>query len=526
MSRITFALLGLAGLIQIPAAAQDPFSPGQIWRITAGPSDPWIPSRVSFAGRESLIWASSGGAGGRLLCMDEAGSGVVEPRALDGLTAAGAWEVSSVSGRRGDALFSLVQQPDPDPTQRRTQVHRHDAVAASDGEDFAPVWTHDLGFRSNAPALLTCDLEGDRVVVAAWDGDQARVQVDWLDGSSGALLARRFAAGWSVQGLDCSDDGETVVLTSGLELHVLEPGGKTPLHVVLDGATPAVSISGDGATIAAGQIGAVRSWTETASGQWTENASIQAQSSEVAARLDLSRDASRLAIGWWDYVGQNTLRLEVYDLELGVSRIQFSAGGGGLQDFPEVVRLTPDGRRSLLGSWGDGASSPEVWLFDDASSTPILELSLGGSVQDARLTEDGTRVLVAHKLGHQNVAGSMGAIVLAQSGDRTIDLGGSAIAGRDLCVCTRYEGAQAAFLLVGERVDPVSIPGVVGWLALDRATLQATVKPAVGGRAQFELPVPSEAAWVGTHLALQPAFRAGGSTVLGPEVLEPLVLAR
>lgn len=515
------ALFAVAALAAAPATAQDPFSQGLVWAHAADPAAPWIPRGVAFAGAENFVWAAGRGTGGRLLCLDEPGAGAVAPRALDTVVPAGATTLGCAAGRRGDALFTVAQHPDPTDYERRTRVHRHDPLA---GGAFAPVWTHDAGFTTNGPARIAADESGARVVLAVWNDAQQTVQVDWLDGTTGALIARRYVGGWSLQSLAISDDGERVAFTSGLELRVLGPSGPALLHVTLDAATPALGFAGDGRSLAAGGVGAARVWREDAAGAWSELASFAAPATEVATRLDFSRDGAELAIGWWNHVAGNALRLEVRDVDTRALLNDHAVSGGALQNLPEVVRLTPDGRRVALGTWGDGGEAPEVLVFAVGSPRPLLELDAPGSVVDLGLTDDGTRVAVAHKNGHHNLPGATGGVLLAQTGDRTIDQLDPAVLGRELRVHTRLAGASGAFLLIGDRVDPVPVTGVQGWLELDRATLRVRVGALHGGTAKFSLGLPDDPVWAGVHVGLQPAFRVRGGTLLAPHVLEPLLL--
>lgn len=508
-------------------AQQDPFAEGIVWTWEAQAGTPWIPERARFAGRTSLVWAAARGLAPRLAALDEPGLGAVAPRVLDVATPASASHVDAASGRRADALFALHQRPDPTPSERRTTVHRHDPVAASTGAAFLPAWTWDPGFRTNGPARVACDADGATVAAAIWDSTAGGVHLALLDGDTGAVRATAdLPGGSSLQALAVSGDGSRVALTTGLVLFVLDGGGDVVLETALPVSTPALAVSGDGRVLAHGGGPAVTVLAEDPAGAWSTALAVGAPASQVASRLDLSPDGGVLAVGWWDHVAQNRLRLEVRDVAGGTPLNDHTTGGGPLQNLPAVVRLTPDGSRVALGSWGDGAAAPEVLLFAVGQDEPLLELDVPGSVHDLDLDEWGTRLAVAHKDGHANQTGATGGVLLAQTGERSLDQRQPLRIGRSARFDTRWPGASAALLLVGERTVPSVVGGATGLLHLDRSTLVARIAPAVAGKATLGLAVPSDPAWVGRHVAVQAAFRAGGGTFLGSAVLEPVVLGR
>jgi hypothetical protein len=84
--------------------------------------------------------------------------------------------------------------------------------------------------------------------------------------------------------------------------------------------------------------------------------------------------------------------------------------------------------------------------------------------------------------------------------------------------------ATLAFLLYGQRSSPVQFPGVQGLLHLNRKTLAYIWQVPQQGRSQFSLRIPLDASLIGTHFAVQAAFRTPTGTVLSPHLVEPLIL--
>lgn len=531
-SPLPLSLLSLLPLTALPAPLADPprapvqgpFAEGTRWQHAPDPAAPWIPSSVALAGRGSLVWTSGLGPGGGLAVFDRAAFGSNPPLFEDRSTV-GATHLVAAAGRRTDALFAAAQYPNPTVLQRRTVVTRHDPQAAVQGAGFDPLWSHDAGLTTNGPARLAVDGSGERVVLAVWDQGAGAVQVDWLDGTSGALDGRAVVPGAALNGIDLSADGSRTVVSAGLDLYVFDGGGALVHHQGLAAASHCTALSGDGRTLAVGGVGQVAVLSEKR-GAWVLDFTVTAPPQEIAVSADLSLDGGVLGIGWWNAVTSVDARLEVWDTEIALARNERVLAGhpAGHQNLPQVVRVTDDGSRVAFGLWGDGVSTPEAVLLETDRREPLVEVDLSGSVLDLDLDEAGTALVIAHKNVHQNQFGSLGRVLLYESGLRTIVQLGPAAVGQGLRVATRLEGALVAFLLAGERVAPVPVGGVQGLLHLDRGTLTAQVAPTLAGRADFALILPDDPALVGTHLALQPAFRAPAGTLLPQHVLEPLVL--
>ncbi len=504
--------------------AQDPFAPGERWRHSSSAASPWIPSGVSFAARGDLIWAGAQGVGGGMWLLHRAAEGVNPPRAMDPGAARGASHLDTVAGHSADALFSLTQSPNPSPYLRRTLVKAYDGSGATRGGALTPRWVHDVGFDTNGSARIASDASGQLVVVAVWNNALSQVQVDWLQGSTGALLVRRTLAAPTLDQLALSADGSITVVCTGIKLLILDNTGTVVHDEPLNSAVHALSISDDGVNLAVGGAGQV-AFMQDLGRRWINRFNITTVANEIATAVDLSGDGQVAGVGWWDSSNGVDVRMEVWNTLSGQRTHKRSLWGqvGGLQNKVEVIDAGTNGQRIAFGTWGNGQDA-EVFLFDESQPNPVLESALPGSVLDLALDDSGTQMVIGYRDAHRNQPANTGGVALVQSGDRDLIQRDPAESGRDMRVETRWNNGTLSFLLVGQRATPVQYPGVQGLLHLDRTTLAYQWQVPVAGRAQFRWSIPADTALIGTHFASQAAFRAKSGTVFSPHVIDPVIL--
>ncbi len=523
MIRIATHSLASTLVLASIAGAQDPFAAGTRWSFDATAKAPWVPESVSFAARENLVLLGAGGATPTLAALDRAAFGDHSPRYSDSSLVAGASHITTVSGWNED-LFTAFQVPTPDLSHRASFVARHDLAAAARGAGFVPAWVHDTGLISNGPLRLAADLAGDTVVLAAWDNMNSTVQLDWLDGETGTLVNRVLQPAAALNSIAISEDGGVVVVAAGLDLYLFDGVGTLLQHELLSSATKTISLSGDGSTLAVGGIGQLAILTEGPAGTWSNTFNAFAPTSEIAASADLSRDGDILGVAWWNYANGVDVRFDIWDLVRvkRVTSLPLHGDPKGHQNLPAKVDVTPDGAHVAFGTWGNGVW-PEVFVMRTGEDLPLYAVDTPGSVRDLDITDNGNRVLVAYKSTHNNVFSNKGGVLLYEDGSQTISQLAPAATGEDLDIATYLDGAGVTFLLIGHRAAPVQFPGVTGELLLDRTSLQVLLKGAPGGRSDFAMPVPDDASLLGTQYSMQPAWRAAGGTVLGPEVIDPMV---
>lgn len=524
MIRPATKLLSSSLLLCTLATAQDPFTEGIRWDYSATQQDPWLPETVSFGARENMVLLGTEGQTPSLAVLDRAAYGDHGPRFTDSTFLAGATHVTTVSGWNED-LFSAIQVPSPTKYDRATFVARHDVIGASQGAPFAPSWTHDAGLVANGPARLAASLDGERVVLAVWDNHSARVQVDFLEGESGALVNRVLVPGAALNQVEISEDGDVIAVAAGLDLYLFDGAGALLHHEALQASTRALSLSGDGTTLAVGGVSQLAVFTPDAAGGWINTFNALAPGDEVAAAADLSRDGGVLGLAWWNYANGVDVHFEIWDLKrvAKVTDLPISGSQGGPQNLPEVVEVTPSGQHVAFGTWGNG-SLPEVIVLRPGEDLPLYGVDLPGSVRDLDLSDSGNRILVAYKSTHSNLPSQEGGVLLYENGAQTITQLNPASTGTTLEVATNLKGAGVSFLLIGERAPETSFPGVTGRLYLDRFSMQVLIQPSQAGRGDFLIQLPDDPSLIGTQFSMQAAWRAYGGTVLGPELIDPLVV--
>jgi hypothetical protein len=524
MIRSVASLALLLTFLTSQALAQDPFAGGERWHHDATTRAPWVPDAVAFGARDDLVWAGSKGPSGGMMLFHSASSGLQAPRAADPLSQLGASYLHGAAGRRADALFSIVQRPNPGPYQRQTLVHGFDGSSVPNASLMTPLWTHDVGFNTNGPTRMVVDREGEWVLVAVWNNATGCIQLDWLDGTSGTLLVRRTFPGLNLEALAISADGSRAAVSTGLTLLVLDSTGGVLHAEPLNSAVRCLALNESGSTVAVGGTGQV-ALLEDQAGGWVNRLNVTRSPVQIATALDLDHAGDILGVGWWESSAGRDVELEVWDTRTGrpLNSLDLPGVAGGVQNRVEVVDVSPDGSRVAFGTWGNGRDA-EVFVFERGVDQAVLEATLPGSVRDLELDDSGTQVVIAYQDSHRSQFSNTGGVALYQSADRDLVQLGPAELGTGLGIDTRMSSASFAFLLYGQRSTPIQFPGVQGLLHLDRKTLSYLWQVPQSGRSQFVLPIPNDASLIGTHMALQAAFRTPTGTVLSPHVVEPLIL--
>jgi hypothetical protein len=478
-----------------------------------------------LAADDNLVWSASGGGSAHLDLFSfhapASASGPAAPLWRDDSIAGAVGTPIVVGARDGGELFSVAQLPGPSALLRKTRVARHDPAHA------VPRWTYEAGTLTNGPARIACDASGDVVVMGLWVQLTSTVDLVWLSGSTGALLAHATVSAPNLSQIAISSDGSTTIVSCGLDVWVFDASGAVVHHVALTSSTPAIAISKTGDTFTVGGIGGLRVFARQTAG-YALVREIGGQQGELSARCALSADGRTLAIGWWRYTNGVDLRCEVWDLALDVRRFERVQHGvpGGLQNLPEAVSVTFDGRRAAFGCWGDGTSAPDLLLVDVATGTTRLELDLEGSIHALALDREGTRVAVAMKHTHANLLGNTGEIRVYDSGERDLVVFGQPRVGGTLELAAKRADASLCVFMFGlPRSEPLTFPGTSGELWLKRARLiSIPVLPDANRRADLSIAIPADPSLAGRQWHMQAAFRVNGTLVFGDSRVDPLIL--
>ena len=515
-------VLALGAALTPTARAQDPFQPGMRWRVPSPANLPAVPRSAAFSSAGGVVWTASNGPNPGFDLLSGHGLGTMSGLFHDAAPAGATGAMAVAAGEGHEGLFALVQVPSPDATHRATLVSRYSAVAAAQGAPFTPVWSFDSGLRSNGAARLACDEIGARLFVATYDGPTPQVRVDALDAASGTSTAHAFVAANSLQELAIAADGTRAAMACGTSLWIVDETCSVRHQQPIAQATSALSVSGDGARVAFG--GSKVTLLVEVVGGYALDAEILGNPGELATRVALSRDGSTVAIGWWNATAAGGVRFETWSVATHARLFEIAQPGvpAGLQNAPEVVRVTADGSRAALGSWGDGTSAPEVWLWDRATNAIVLSVDLPGSVFALDLDASGTRFVVGMKGAHANVFSGTGEFRSYETGERDLALSSPARVGLPLDLSARRTGASAVFFLSGTRSPaPVFIPGVTGSLQLNRVGLSVRRLTAdANGRADTSWGIPNDPLLIGTWRHLQAVFRVNGVLGMGTTVID------
>ena len=506
-------------------SAQTPFQPGLRWRAPPNAALPTIPKSLAFTAGGNFVWTAANGPFTRLqLFAAHADGQVLAP--LAEVTPVGALGALCIAGSDAeDALFALVQMPAPDSTHRATVVSCYSALGAASTGSLNTVWNFDSGLRANGPARLACNANGTRVFVANWNGPVPQMRIDVLDGVTGMSLANTLLYAAALNEMCVSADGSRAAIVAGQSLWFVD-GTAAPLHQeLLPLATSAIALSGNGALCAVGGP-RVRVLSQTPP-SYSLQFEVLGNPGEVATRVALSRDGSTLAIGWWNATTGVDLRFEIVDVASHARLFQRALQGvsGGLQNAPEVVRITPNGSRAALGAWGDGVATPELLLWDKVANAVVLEADLSGSVFALDLDASGRRLAVGVKGAHANQFAASGEFRLHDTGEGETTVLEAPRIGGVMRVAARVPGAIYTAFLSGPRAaNPIVLAGIGGTLALDRATLIVQRRTAdSSGLAELSVSIPNDPGLIGTYRHLQTAFFVNGAWTIGATVLDVLV---
>ena len=530
-------LFGAANFSEQTVYAQaggDPFSPGLRWADASTQEEPWIARSLDFGADGELLWAAPSLGTPHVALYATGGSGAVDPLFTDPIATAGA-AFLAVAGGGAAELFALAQHEVPGGSPaaplRRTTVSRYDAPGAAGGGPFQPAWTYDFGVDTTGTARLARAEDGGPVVAALHHKEAGKVVLAWLDPSTGASLVASPPVelpGAALSALAVADGGERVALVAGTDLYVVDRD-RTVAHAEALGATTnALELAGDGSAVAVGQFGFVRVLEDVGGPAFVLRCERQGQANEVPTRLDVDADGHTIAVGWWNYQTGVDVRLEVFDGFTGAPVLErsYTGPGGGLQNYPDSVRVTPDGARIAFGLWGLPDSTPELVLLDRGSTVPLLEEDLAGSVYALDLDASGTRVAVGIKHAHANEFSTTGAIQQFDTGERDVQVVDPAELGGVLGLAARHAGASAIVFALGSEAPPTSIPGLAGELRLDlSAPLLLRLAPAgADGRADLQLAVPSSPSLAGVQVATQTLALTVGGAHFSAFLARPLVL--
>ncbi|MEM7519250.1 MAG: hypothetical protein AAF368_20280, partial [Planctomycetota bacterium] len=243
---IAAAFLCFAGTLSPRSEAQELFLPGERWTFGGETNQLWIPGKVRFGARDSWLFAGTDFGERRLLLFDAHSNSSPRNPSRERLLpteTVGALDIATAA--HGSALFSLSQVTAPSGVGRITRVERHDALrtgSPSSPPALVPSWSQDLSFVGNANARLACDVLGEFVIAAIWDGSHLRV--DRFDGEDGTLLNSTSLPTGGLFEIRSSDNASRVAISTSTDVFVLDEDLlPTFTHAGLQGAASALTPS-------------------------------------------------------------------------------------------------------------------------------------------------------------------------------------------------------------------------------------------------------------------------------------------
>ena len=517
-------MLLLAGLVGT-AAAQTPYVSGVATWTPDDPAAPAIPRALAVAGGGELALVARSGAVPRFELAGLAASGAQAPLAVHALPGASN-SLAVAAGDGLDELYGLSQSQVGGPQLRRSEVRCFDALAWSAG-GAGVRWQHDLPVVGNGPARLACGDDGARVWAGQWDDVQQQVVLDALHGATGALELRHSRPAQAFAALAVSHDGARAAYVDGANVVVLGADGATLATEPLAQSSTALALDGDGDRVAHGDGAQVKVLEQGALG-WNLVQAVTGLAGEVAVRARLSRDGATLAVAWWTATTTGGVRMEVWDLAAHqrLFQLQQSPLAGALQNYPEALCLSADGRLAAWGLWGDGTSRAEVVAWDRQANTTVAALDLGASAMSMALSPDGRRLVVGRKQAHASQIAAGGEVRTVELASRDLVVRAQVRAGAPLSFGARRAGAQGVLLLDGAAAPaPVFLGGLAGPLLVLRQGARILRTPCdAQGEALGALPLPAAIAQPGTRRHLQAVFRTSAGFVAGATLAEPLVM--
>lgn len=503
-----------------------PFEPGLRWIHAASLGTPWIPTSVGFAADAELVWVGTEVQNRRLLLLDGAGAGVVQPtKSDDGVMAAS--YVLDVQGTTAAGLFSLTQYPDPDLFQRRSVLARHDLIANSNGLPFVPQWSFECAFVDNGTAKMAVDARGERAALAVSHPATGSVRLHLLDVQAQTLLWQEDIVADSLDSLAISADGSTLAVSVGRRLLIKDHHGTDLLPAKEDGQAYSMAFDEKGERLIVGSPELLRVYEFDGALYQLDHAQVGG-ADEGPLRVALSEDGETYAAAWYRYTATDSLRLEVRDSSTHALRNSLTQAGipNGLQNSPVGLVINPTGERIAMASWGQGNGLAEVVLIQKGQVEPVLEVNLPGSAMDLDLDDSGTQLVVSTKNLHANQVGSTGEIRLYDTGERDLHLSAPARLGGQLQVDSKRAGSRISLFLVGDRMpQSQTLPGMTGELHLarnNRLKVYGRVSDSEG-QASLSTSIPFHPSVAGVDLAVQVAHRVSGQIVFSDHVIDPLI---
>lgn len=387
----------------------------------------------------------------------------------------------------------------------------------------------------NAPWRVAISDDGARAVVGfVTPAGVPKVNVYSTAGGLSLTNSYAVAGANGFREIDISGDGNVVQFATDNGDILLKAGAGTPIFSDSSGVSvDAHAIDRTGATFVRGgfDIGA---WQK-------QGATYQRILSFVDASLgffvctacDVSQDGSTFVAAAYDATNANRMRIYAFALTPGVAQPLWSYandGTGGLQDTPQSVSISDDGRWIAVASWGaEFNSHPEVMLFDrDGGNVPVASIDTPGSAFDCDISGDGQFVVAGTKAVHANNFGAGGEGYSLDRGDQGFRLFGTPSIGRTIALHEGGLPGQGVLIAasLGLAATPISSFTWLGTFDLDptQLVLAPTSLGTIPGSSLIVLPatIPSVPSAIGTTVYTQTIRTGAPKPILDNHLALPI----
>ncbi len=390
-----------------------------------------------------------------------------------------------------------------------------------------------LASRTDRPGQ-EIEITADGSVVAVGYTDvNSLAAVDLYD-SSLALLGTLTGTIQTFREHEISGDGSTVLIASQTDNFVFDVGTST--MTFQDSTTvshDAHAIDFDGDTWARGgfDVGAWKKGVTTYTRVLTYN--DPNLGFPVYTACGLSADGSTFAVSAYDATDSNQFRVYCFALTPTSSSLLWTfahTSTGGLQNVPQAVEVSDDGRIIAVAAWGGQSNGqPEVLVFDrDLGNVPIQSIDTPGSAFTCDVSGDGQFIVAGTKAVHANTSGNGGEGYSLDVGGQGLSIRGTSSIGRDVALDLGGTPGEQVLIMasLNDLATPVAVPGLRGTFGLD-PTLFILLPFPVGsipgsGKLTLSAIVPNDPLIVGVNVFVQTARISGPSGFLDNVLKVPL----
>lgn len=239
-----------------------------------------------------------------------------------------------------------------------------------------------------------------------------------------------------------SSDGSTFFVAGTSSILVGDTASRAITHTIpvpwLDSFRSKVVISGSGRFIAYATDSKIQILERSGSTYAQATTYNIPGGSSYESHLDFSDNDELLACGINYSPNTHQVRIAAFDLSgtAGPALLYSSllTGGGDLNDKISDISASANGKRFVVGTWGDDQDLIlEALIYSRNQAQPIGTVDLPGSVWDIEIAPDGKSFAVGYKHVHANVfSGASTSYTLFEIGKRDFRMNGSPLLGSSL----------------------------------------------------------------------------------------------